>query len=402
MTSRERVRLAISLQQPDRVPIDLGGSVLTGISASAYARLKDYLGLDRDKPRVYDVYQMLAQVEESVRKRFGVDAIALDRLEGPFGLRREGWKPWRMFDGTEVEMPGGFNPVSDGKGGWVILREGKKVAQMPADGYYFDPVDVMPGGAHVDVESYKPHLMSEEELDFLHRRGKALYENTEYAILGAFSPGELFFGMGRGGYDKWMMSLLTEEDWVMALYEKETDAWIENLRLYTAACGEYLEAVVFADDLGTQKGEFISPNLFRNLIAPYYKKVFTWVHEHTELKVFFHSCGSIYHMIPHLIDCGVDVLNPVQCSAANMEPGQLKREFGGKIAFWGGGVDTQKTLPFGTPEEVREEVEERLRILGEGGGYVFAAVHNVQQRTPPENILAAFDTALEAGGYPLE
>jgi uroporphyrinogen decarboxylase len=259
----------------------------------------------------------------------------------------------------------------------------------------------MPGGAHADVESYEPRMISEEELDFLHRRGKALYENTEYAILGAFSPGELFFGMGRGGYDKWMVSLLTEEDWVRALYEKETDAWIENLRLYTAACGEYLAAVVFADDLGTQKGEFISPNLFRNLIAPYYKKVFTWVHEHTELKVFFHSCGSIYHMIPHLIDCGVDVLNPVQCSAANMEPGQLKREFGGKIAFWGGGVDTQKTLPFGTPEEVREEVEERLRTLGEGGGYVFAAVHNIQQRTPPENVVAAFDTALEAGGYPL-
>jgi uroporphyrinogen-III decarboxylase len=198
-----------------------------------------------------------------------------------------------------------------------------------------------------------------------------------------------------------MISLLTEQEWVRALYEKETEAWIENLRRYSSACGQYLEAVVVADDLGMQKGEFIKPQLFRDLIAPYYKKVFTWIHQRTKLKIFFHSCGSIYHMIPILIDCGIDILNPVQCSAANMGPSRLKEEFGSKICFWGGGVDTQKTLPFGTPEQVREEVAERVRILGKGGGFVFATVHNIQQGTPPENILAAFDTAIEAGRYPL-
>ncbi len=192
-----------------------------------------------------------------------------------------------------------------------------------------------------------------------------------------------------------MTAHITRPDYIKAVFERQTARAIENLELYRQAVGDKVVAIyISGTDFGTQRGEFISPDMYRELYFPFHKRMNDWVHQHTNWKTFYHCCGSF-------IAAGVDILNPVQCSAANMEPERLKREFGDRLVFWGGGVDTQKTLPFGTPEEVRAEVAERIRIFAPGGGYVFNPVHNIQAKTPVENVLAMFETVKEVGRYPI-
>ncbi len=417
MLSRDRVFQTLNHKEADRVPVDLGANRSTGIMVSAYDRLKKYLGIKNSKNQLYDVKQMLAIVEEPILKRLEIDVVPLFRkMYLPYPIRpySDKWKKWQSFDGTEVEIPSNYMPKEDGKGNLTLLDEnGDTVGRMPKGGYYFDyprpgtnPLEDT-GKTKVPVEEYKPSRgFSEEELKCLQDRADYLFNKTDYAILGDSG----FLGLGEGtfrvmtelysiGYSDWMIMLLTEQEYVKEIFDKTVNFWIENLRLYKQAIGDKICAIAFTDDLGTQGGELINPDLFKELIAPYYRKVWHWIHENTGWKIFLHSCGSIYRLIPTLIDCGLDILSPVQCSAAGMETKKLKEEFGDSLVFWGGGCDTQKTLPFGKPEDIRREIKERLRVFAPGGGFVFCQVHNIQQGTPPENIVAMFESIQEFGKY---
>jgi len=394
MNSRERVLCAIYHREPDRVPIDLGGTRQSGIAASTYHKLKERLGL-RTPTRVYDVYQMLAEVERPVMERFGADVIGLNRPAVAFGIRNEGWKPWRLLDGTPVEVPGGFNPVTDAKGDLLLLaHDGTPIARMPKGGFYFDRLDKYPGAAHADPENLDLPLLSTEECDHLHAQAEAYYQNTDLAIIAAMGPPyELFFGLGTGDFQAWMITLATEPDYVEALYGRLVDAWLENLRRFTAAVGDRVQILQFNDDLGTQDAPFLSVRMFRQRIMPHYKRGLDWIHQNTRMKVFMHNDGAIFDFIPTLIEMGVDILNPVQTTAAGMDPARLNREFGDRMVFWGAACNCQHTLPFGTPQQVAREVEETIRIFAPGGGYVFASVHNIQAGVPPENVIAMFEAA---------
>lgn len=418
MTSRERVMRSLNHKELDRVPVDLGGNRSTGIMASAYSRLKRHLGITTGVNRVYDMKQMLAIVEEPLLKRLGIDVIPLFReryLPYPINPYSENWKRWKLFDGTNVEIPSCYIPKEDEKGNLVLLDEdGDVVGHMPKGGYYFDyprsgtnPLEKSIQ-KKVPIERYTPSRgFCGEELKCLQGKIDYLFNNTDYAILGdsgflglcdgSFMAGTELYDIG---YTDWMIMLLTEKEYVKEIFDKTVNFRVENLKLYKEAIGDKICTIAFADDLGTQEGELIKPDLFKELIAPYYKKIWDWIHKNTKWRVFLHSCGSIYHLIPTLIDCGLDIFNPVQCSARNMNPEMLKKEFGDKLVFWGGGCDTQKTLPFGKHSEIREEVKDRIKIFAPGGGFVFNQVHNIQQGTPPENIIAMFDAVLEFGEYP--
>ena len=394
MNGRQRVMAALQHQQPDRVPIDLGGTRQSGIAASTYHQLKQRLGIE-SPTRVYDLYQMLAEVERPIMERFGADVIGLNRPAVAFGIVNEGWKPWRLFDGTPVEVPAGFNPVTQPNGDLALLRDDQVIARMPNDGYYFDRLEVYPGGAHQSVEEVNPPVMSDELCDHYHAQSEALFQNTDLAVVAPMGPPyELFYGLGTGGFESWMMSLAAEPDYVNALCEKLVDVWIENLRRFADAVGNRVQILQFNDDFGTQSAPFISVKMFRELIMPHYKRGLEWVHANTEMKVFLHSDGAIMPLIPSIIEMGVDILNPIQTSATGMDAMTLKADFGDQLVFWGGSLDCQKTLPFGTPEQVRREVTEHVRVFSPDGGYVFAPVHNIQAKVPAENVIAMFDAVL--------
>ncbi|HEY3393326.1 MAG TPA: uroporphyrinogen decarboxylase family protein [Lacipirellulaceae bacterium] len=399
MNSRERVLLAINHQEPDRVPIDFGGTRQSGIAAATYHRLKQLLGV-HSPTRVFDVFQMLAEVDRPIRERFGADVIGLYRPSVAFGIRNENWKPWQLFDGTPVEMPGGFQPVIEPSGDIVLLRDQIPIARMPKDGFYFDRLEIYPGAAHIDLQTFQPPLLSEEDCEFYRQQAESLYQNTDLAVVAPLGPPyELFYGLGTGNFESWIVTFATEDDYVAELYEKLVAAWLENLRRFVDAVGNRVQILQICDDFGMQQAPFLSIKMFRERLLPFYRRGLDWIHQHTEMKVMLHSDGALYPLIPSLIEMGVDILNPVQTSARDMDPARLKAEFGDQLTFWGASLDCQQTLPFGSPEQVAREVAEHVRALKAGGGYVFAPVHNIQAGVPPENVVAMFDRALVEGAY---
>lgn len=399
MNSRERVLLAINHREPDRVPIDLGGTRQSGIAAATYHRLKQLLKI-HTRTRVFDIFQMLAEVERPVRERFGADVIGLYRPTVAFGIRNENWQPWQLFDGTPVEMPGGFQPVIEPGGDLVLMRGSTPIARMPQGGFYFDRLETYPGAAHVDLDTFTPPLVTEEECQFYREQAEALYQNTDLAIVAPLGPPyELFYGLGTGNFEAWIVTFATEDDYIAALYDKLVTVWLENLRRFVDAVGNRVQILQICDDFGTQQSPFLSTRMFRDRLLPHYKRGLDWIHAHTDMKVMLHSDGAIYPLIPSLIEMGVDILNPVQTSAAGMDPARLKTEFGDRLTFWGASLDCQQTLPFGTPQDVKREVRTHVETFKSGGGYVFAPVHNIQAGVPPENVVAMFDAALAAAAY---
>jgi len=417
MNSRERIRAAIERRQPDRVPLDLGSTTVTSITAGAYARLLPALGLPAEPPKVIDPYLMLAEVDDAVRQRLGIDTVGL-RLPGTrFGFRNEGWKPWQLFDGSEVLMPDRFAPSQAENGDLFLHPRGDPTlppsARMPWGGYYFDaivrqePIDE----EHLDPEAWVRDMYSvytDEDLRYLEAHAERLYRDTDWAIVGSLSGGA--FGdishvpaVGvphpKGIRDPldWYVAHLTHPEYIRGIFALQCEIALENARLLWQAVGSRVDVLyVSGTDFGTQEGPLISPDMYRDLYRPFHKRINDWIHEHTTWKVFYHSCGSIVHLLDDLVGVGVDVINPVQCSARGMDPARLKAKYGHHLVFWGGGVDTQHTLPFGTPEEVYAEVRERIRIFSPGGGFVFNPVHNVQQAVPVENMLAMFRAVREA------
>ncbi len=395
MKPRERVLAAIAHVEPDRVPVDLGGMRSTGIGALAYAQLKRHLGIEEGDIYVFDPGQQLAYVEEPVLRWAGADVIPLD-----LGLLK-GWQPWRLPDGTVAKLRGDFALEPDGRGGWYHVRGGRKVAYMPASSYYFDSIyhPLAEASSLAEVERYQLEDMSDEDLRLLEREAKRLYEETDYAIMGGFGGAFLEGGQGLRGWDQFLVDIAINRPLAEAILDKILEHNIRNVRRYLEAVGRYIQLIQVGGDLGTQGGPQIRPEWYYELLQPREKAFWSEIHRQSDCKVFLHSCGSIYELIPGIIDAGCDVLNPVQTSARNMEPERLKREFGGKITFWGGGCETQTVLPFGTRDEVYAHVSERMRIFKPGGGFVFCQVHNIQPGTPPENIEAMYRAVHDNWAY---
>ena len=409
MTSRERVLTTLSHREPDRVPIDLGGTVMSGIMASALDRYLKHLGMNGRKVKVYEVFQVLGEVELDLVERWGIDVLPVEPPSFFFELPRERWKPWRLFDGTEVLVPGDFTVDVGESGDWYLHTAGDPnrpiEAHMPKDGYYFDMVDLStydpnwepPSLDEVRRDAKRP---DDEALRFLNDRAAYLRAHTDKALI---LTGYGWWGLPLVGTMPEQLELLASDPaYVHDLLALRTEIAIENLKTVWDAVGDRADLVMLdGHDYGTQRTELFSPRLFAQLFEPQYTAQVRWIHDHTTWKTWQHSCGSIAQILPSIVRAGVDALNPVQTSAHGMDPRTLKRSFGERITFWGGGVDTQKTLPFGSPDEVRAEVRGRIRTFAPGGGFVFAAVHNIQARTPPENIEAMFDAVREFGMYPV-
>ena len=405
MTSRERVLCTVNRRRADRIPIDLGGMKASGIAASAYHRVKQRLGI-HTPTRVADARFMVAEVEDAVRERLYLDVVPLDWSTAFNTVQPDSaWSPRTLFDGTPVLIPPDTRIGEDAAGNWVLLKpDGTPTSyRMPRNGFYFDDCSFDEAGG-IDPTRFKPIMdLPDEQLAQFARHARHLRETTDYAMLG-WGFGVCFLGMSlitnrgdnvtQGKPSEWMVMLMTEKDTCHEMMDRSVDASIRCLSQIHQAIGDTCFAWgVAADDSGTQRGEFISPDLWAEMIQPHYKKLCDWIHQHTQMKTFLHSCGSVHNLIPHFIEAGIDILNPVQISAALMEPARLKREFGDKLIFWGGGCDTQSVLPRGTPDEVREHVRANMQVFGLGGGYVFNQVHNIQANVPADNILAMFDEA---------
>jgi hypothetical protein len=337
-----------------------------------------------------------------------------------FGFRSEGWKPWTTFDGTPVLVPEHFNTNPDSNGDVLMYPEGDRSvlpsARMPKGGFYFDAIprqeciDEDKLNVEDNLEEFGP--ISCATLEHFRSEAERLYTQTDKAILANF--GGTAFGdigvvpapwlkhpKGIRDVEEWYVSTTSRRDYVYKIFERQCEIGIANLEKIHEVVGEKPAAVhVTGTDFGAQNGPFISPKSYRNLYKPFNKAVNDWIHAHTSWKTFIHSCGSVWALIPDFIEAGFDILNPVQCTAAHMDPAELKSSFGDRVTFWGGGVNTQTTLPFGTAEDVRKEVAERIRIFGPGGGFVFNPIHNVQTGSPIENVLAMYETLRQKGGYP--
>jgi len=408
MTSRERVLEAVNFEKPDRVPIDLGGIRASGINAVVYDKLKKRMGIDTPT-RIHDTMQILAELDMDMVERLHVDVLPLEpataewsRRAAADGIRRT------LFCGLDVYFQPGTNIEVGEDGSWVMKgADGGDVARMPKDGYYFDFIRPTMANRRIDPDAFRPRdTVTDEELRTFAEHGRFWFENTDKALLG-WGASISLVGLSallsdnitQGSLDEWLCMLMTEKETAHDMMGRAVDATIKLTELYHQAVGDYCFAWgVASDDSGTQKGEIMSPDLYREMIKPHYKRLCDWVHARTNWKTFLHSCGSVYHLIPEWIDAGIDILNPVQISAANMEPERLMKDFSGKIVFWGGGCDTQRVLPLGTPEEVREHVRRNIEIFSAGsGGYVFTQVHNIQQDVPDENVEALFKAACEFG-----
>ena len=408
MNSRERVQAAINFKQPDRTPIDLGGIRASGINAILYDRLKKKLGI-QTPTKVHGAMEILAEVEPEILERFHVDVVPVDatlclwdEMEYSKGVKHQ------LYGGADVWFPPETNITLEADGSH-LMRDAKGVAFacMPKKGFYFDFIESSMAAGTIDPAKFNPSpKVDEKVLEAFSRRTKFLYESTDKSLLG-WGSGISFMGLSfllsdnitQGHLDEWLVTLMTEKDMANDMMGRSVDAAIERTKLFYQAAGDRIDVWgVASDDAGTQRAGLIGGDLFAEMIAPHYRRLCDWVHTHTRWKTFLHSCGSIHDYIEPWIGAGIDIINPVQISAANMEPERLMREFGGRVVFWGGGCDTQKVLPLGTPEEVRAHVRENLRIFtGRPGGYVFNQVHNIQPNVPMDNVLALFEAGWEYG-----
>jgi uroporphyrinogen decarboxylase len=388
MSSRERVMAAVNHRETDRVPLDLGATRVTGIQPGLLTKLRARLGLAPQPPQVMDVWQMLAWVDRATVDQLGGDALPVPRLVLDFDMRLDAWRPWQLDDGTPVLMPGNFDPQVEADGSLALYLRGEKVAQKAPTTAYFDKwLETRMSYINPPVDAIPLITLSEEELAWRRHWAETLRAETDKALVGDFG-----FNLGRwGSYQEWLYTLGADPGKIENL--------LYNIRLYAQAVGDNIDVIWLMEDFGTQKGMMISPKTFRELVAPYYQRLFSWIHANTPWKIFFHTCGGVYPIIPTLIECGVDILNPVQTAATGMDPVRLKTEFGRQLTFWGGGIDTQDVLPFGTPETIRQQVKERIELFGRGGGFVFNPIHNIQEDVPVENLLAMYAAVRDFGPY---
>lgn len=401
LNRRQRVLNSVAHRSPDRVAVDFGGHRSSGIMAIAYAKLRNYLGLEYRLPRVYDVIQQLAIVDEDVLNRFEVDTVELGRA---YDADARNWKPWRLPDGTECLVPAWADLRRDGAD-WLLFNDGQAVGIQKAGSLYFEQliypfVDALP-----DDFSDLPRAMSQVmwgvrtsslSSSELTAGAAALRNRTDRAILGLFGGNLMEWGQFLCRNDCFLELLAGEPDKAHRLLDSLVQIHLENLAKFLAAVGQYIDIILFGDDLGMQTGPQVSPSMYREFFKPRHAAMWKRAKELApHIKVMLHCCGGVEPLLDDLIAAGLDAINPVQISCAGMDPRHLKQKFGQRLCFWGGGCDTRSVLPKAPAQEVRRHVLDQLRIFASQGGFVFQQVHNIMADVPPENIVAMFDAIQE-------
>jgi len=411
MTSRERVIKALSHKETDRVPKDLSGTIVSGINVSALTKLRIKLGMEKKIVKVFEPMTMQGRVDFDVLNALGCDIIGLYSPYTFLGFKNENWKPWTLPDKTEVLVAGGFNYTYGNDGSIFLYPNGDTSvapsAKMPSTGYFFDNIYRQKDLTNHKYDARKDYegqfsIFSDDECQYYEKKSKELFEETDYAIFGNFFQGGVgdVFGIpgawlkepkGIRDLSLWFMAHYERPDYIKEMFDMQIEVALKNLELYRQALGDRIVAIgVCATDFGTQNGPLMSLDSYRELYKPYHKKINDWIHRNTGWKTFKHTCGSILDFMDDFIEAGFDIINPVQFNAAKMDVKNLKDKYGDRISFWGGGANSQWTLPFGTPDEVEEEVKMNVKVLSKGGGYIAGTVHNIQGLTPPENIIAFF------------
>jgi uroporphyrinogen-III decarboxylase len=410
MTHRERLQMTLAHQQPDRVAVDFGSTAVTGIHVAAVHRLRQALLPDPAyRVKVIEPYQMLGEVDAELANVLGLDVEGLLTRNNLFGFENKGWKPFTLFDGTSVLVPENFNVTTASTGDLLIYPQGDLTAppsgRMPKGFHFFDSLIRQPP---VDDDHLNPAdnteefgLLNADDIAYYTQRASELRKSSKGVAM--TMPGTAFgdialvpapwmkYPKGIRDIEEWYISTAIRKEYVHAIFEKQCEIGLKNLKTLIDLLGDTVQAVFLTGtDFGTQRGLFISPNAYREMFKPYHQAITKFIHSNSTWKTFIHSCGAVSELIPDFIEAGFDILNPVQCSAEGMDARTLKSEFGKEITFWGAAANTQQTLAFGTADEVYRECCERIEIFGEGGGFVFDAIHNVQATTPTANMLAMF------------
>jgi Uroporphyrinogen decarboxylase (URO-D) len=419
MNSRENLQKTLNHQQPDRVVCDFGGTAVTGIHCLAVKNLRKHFGLEDRPVKVVEPFQMLGEVDDELIDAIGTDFVGAYGKNNMFGIANNEceWKLYNTNWGQEVQVPINFNTTIDNDGSTLIYPGGDTSlgpnARMPKAGYFFDaiirqePIDDDNLDPQNNLEEFEP--ISEAALEYWDRtiriqaaKGKGVIASLGGTALGdiALVPGmQLKNPKGIRDVADWYMSTVLRPDYIHAIFEKQTEIAIANFSRIYQRIGNQIDAVfICGTDFGTQESTFCSPEDFKSLYLPYYRRINDWMHLHTNWKSFKHSCGAVETFMPLFIEAGFDIINPVQISARGMDPAHLKKEFGKELVFWGGGVDTQKMLAFGKPSDVRKQVLENCTIFAKDGGFVFNTVHNIQANVPIENLAAMLDAIREFNG----
>jgi len=412
MTSRERILAAVDHREPDRVPVDLGATPSSGISAIAYGRLKAHLGMTRGATRVYDVVQQLAQPEDEILDRFRVDVVDIGRA---FNADDSAWRPAVLADGQAAQYPAWFVPERQPDGSFVArMPDGLVIARMPAgapffDQTYFPYLDGYPADfSDLSTEmgrvlwaalAHSPwdHAGDRGFWDMLRARVIELRHASDRALMIVCGCNLFEWGTFLRRMDNFLVDLVSEPSRVEALLDALMERHLAVLERVCRAVGDVADILRFGDDLGTNSGPFMSPATYRRLFKPRHARLCDYVHRHSGMRTFLHSCGSIRALLPDLIEAGYDIVNPVQTDCRGMDAEGLKADFGGDICFWGGGCDTRHVLPAGTPQEVKDHVKRRLDVFMPGGGFVFNTVHNILPEAPPQNVVAMYEAIEEYG-----
>lgn len=414
MTSRERILAAIEHREPDRVPVDLGATPSSGISAVAYGNLKKYLGITIGHTRIYDVVQQLAQPEDEVLERLGIDVVDVGRT---FNTADSDWLGTELFDGQPAQYPAWFKPERQADGSWVArIPDGTDIAHMPAGGAFYDQscfpwLDAYPSDINKAlpdamkkvlwmalVHSPWDHASEDRFWADLREHAINLRNTSDRAIMIVCGCNLFEWGTFLRRMDNFLMDLFIDEVNVERTLDALMEQHLAALEKVCRAVGDVCDILRFGDDLGMDSGLFMPPALYRKLFKPRHAQLCNYVHKNSGMKTFLHSCGSIVEVIPDLIEAGYDVINPVQTNCRGMDPAELKKEFGRDITFWGGGCDTRSILNRATPAEVKKHTLERLEIFAPGGGFVFNTVHNILPEIPPQNIMAMFEAIEEFSG----
>ncbi|PWE00591.1 uroporphyrinogen decarboxylase family protein [Marinilabilia rubra] len=418
MNSRERLIQTLNHEQPDRIVFDMGSTPTTGIHVRTLEKLREYYGLEKRPIRVIEPYQMLGLVEQDLMDAIGIDVTAAWGDGNLFGYRNTPpLKGVKTFWGQEVLVPQGFSTKTDEKGDLLSFPMGDESlapsAKMPQSGYFFDAIERQKTiveeelKAEDNLEEFTP--VSDETLAFW-KKETALARATNkgvVAALGGTALGDIALIPGMNLADpkgirsvaEWYMSTLMRSDLIKEVFDRQSELAIENLRRFDAEIGDNIDVIyICGADFGTQDSTFCAPEQFADIWVPYYQRINNWIHENTPWKTFKHSCGAVETFMSHFIDSGFDIINPVQVNAAGMDPKFLKEKYGKHLTFWGGGVDTQKTLPYGKPVEVREEVLRHCEIFAKDGGFVFNTVHNIQADVPIDNLVAMINAIHEFNG----
>jgi uroporphyrinogen decarboxylase len=394
MTSRQRVLAALNHQPTDKVPIDFGAMRCSGIHALVYNQLTRHLGISSPGAKVYDVYQMLAEPEEEVLEYFGSDVVQLMRLRPALGLRIDHYVPGKLADGSRAFFPADYAPRSENGDLLLSDKNGLAIAKMPEGGFYFEKINppLAAAASSADIDAYSFRSLDADEERWLDRESARL-ARTDKAVLGSFGGAFLEAGNAWFGMEEFFIRLLKTPKLVKHFFTRLLEAYIADFDRYRAIVQDRVQIIQVSDDLGCQSGPLISEELYCRLIKPFHRRLYGYIRENSDMKLLLHSCGSITAFLPHLVEMGVQAVNPVQYQARDMDTVRLKKEFGREITFWGGGCDTQRILVSGSPEEVRAEAEKQIKILAPGGGFVFTQVHNIQPGVPPENIVALYEAA---------